>query len=180
MAAENGKLPKKINLLVSRWEQGKISDLKLETPKPALLFEKIKSTYDQLITAAGGVVVNRKGRVLVIFRRGKWDLPKGKVEKGENVREAAIREVMEETGLRNVKIRKKIIRTYHTYILKRKHVLKETSWFLMVCYDDKTRPLRSEGITAIEWMSRSRLKSIAANTFDNILLVLKAYIGSIK
>lgn len=175
MKADNGKLKERIVLLVRRWEKGEFPELKFKTPAPKTVFNNIKSAYDCFIVAAGGLVLNRKGKLLVIFRKGRWDLPKGKIEEGESVRKGAVREVMEETGLKNVKIKKEFTRTYHTYILNGKRVLKETVWFLMKCGDDATNPQLSEGITSIEWISKSRLRQISTNTFDNILLLLKAY-----
>ncbi len=71
--------------------------------------EKLKKAFFKLfkpVTAAGGLVENEKGEVLLIFRRGKWDLPKGKLDPGETIEQCAVREVEEETGLKNIELKK--------------------------------------------------------------------------
>ncbi len=178
LKASNGKLKEHVAPLVKRWEDNEFRELRFKTPEPVKVFNNIKSVYGNFIIAAGGLVINGKGRLLVIFRNGKWDLPKGKIEDGESIRKGAAREVMEETGLQNLRIGKEFTRTYHTYLLHGKRVLKETVWFLMTCDNDTTLPQLSEGITAAEWISKSRLKHISTNTFDNILLLLKAYFNN--
>ena len=84
-----------------------------------------------LLKAAGGIVWNEKKEVLMIKRFGKWDFPKGKVEEGEVLRATAVREVMEETGLQQVRPVQEILSTYHTYTSENQNVLKRTYWFLM-------------------------------------------------
>jgi len=64
------------------------------------------------IDAGGGVVMNERDEVLMIFRRGKWDLPKGKCDDGEEIDACALREVSEETGLHQLKLEEKICDTY--------------------------------------------------------------------
>ena len=86
-----------------------------------------------LIKAAGGLVKNLNGEYLFIYRNDKWDLPKGKVEKNERVKEAAVREVEEECGIKVDKLGDKICKTYHVYINKGDVVLKKTHWFDMKC-----------------------------------------------
>lgn len=177
MLAEDS-LPKQIISLILPWERGEISELKFKTPHPALLFELVKSCYDRFITAAGGLVVNERGRLLVIFRNGKWDLPKGKIEAGEPTDQGALREVKEETGLQRVTIEKEFTRTWHTYMLGGKRVLKETVWYLMSSDAAETRPQTEEGITRIEWISADELPKISANTYENILLLLEKFFHS--
>ncbi|MEI6852631.1 MAG: NUDIX domain-containing protein [Bacteroidota bacterium] len=107
--------PKKIKHLIDDFLlQEKIKDLLILTPDSSIPFKAFKQDY-KLIHAAGGLVKNENGEMLFIFRNGKWDLPKGHIEKSEKPRNAAIREVKEETGLSEVIIRKKIGETYHTY-----------------------------------------------------------------
>ena len=86
---------------------------------------------EKKIIAGGGVVVNEKNQVLFIYRRKKWDLPKGKLDPGEDIKACAIREVMEETGIRNLTIGKLIIVTTHSYEEKGLNMQKETHWFEM-------------------------------------------------
>src|ERR1044071_5972343 len=84
-----------------------------------------------IVQAAGGLVTNDKDEILIIFRRGKWDLPKGKLDEGEKLEDCAIREVEEETGLKNVKLYSPLTVTFHTYHEGTKFILKESHWFMM-------------------------------------------------
>jgi len=85
----------------------------------------------KVITAAGGLVLNDENEILFIYRGNKWDLPKGRIEKGEGIEETAVREVEEECGIQNLSIKKKLINTYHLFVQKGEHRLKETHWYLM-------------------------------------------------
>lgn len=128
----------------------------------------------KVIEAAGGLVKNKKGEYLFIFRNGKWDLPKGKIEKGEGIKEAAIREVEEECGIGKLKIGKELESTYHTYELNGKSILKRTYWFEMSCADEsKLVPQIEEGITEVKWLSKNDLQQVFENTFESIKEVLK-------
>ena len=128
------------------------------------------------IEAAGGAVQLRKNhKLLLIFRNGKWDLPKGKLERGESPEEAAIREVKEECGIRSLIITRPLCETYHSYELKGKPVLKKTYWFEMTCQEDEVPvPQTMEGITEARWMDEKEVKKAMENTYPNILEVLKA------
>jgi 8-oxo-dGTP pyrophosphatase MutT (NUDIX family) len=129
----------------------------------------------QIIPAAGGLVVNESGQWLFIYRRGKWDLPKGKLDKRESAEKAAVREVEEETGLHDVKLRHKIVDTYHTYDESGHHILKETAWYLMqVSGEQNLVPQTEEQITALEWADPNNLKKYLSNTYHAIEDVLKA------
>lgn len=159
--------------IVDSVESGKTRHVKFRTIQPEKLFENIKACYDHFIVAGGGLVTNRVGELLVIFRRGKWDLPKGKVDEGENVVETAVREVKEETGLKEVTVISKFANTYHTYIDGGEKVLKETCWYLMSSRSEKLFPEEKENITKAEWLSKSELSKVFENTYDNIALLLK-------
>lgn len=136
------------------------------------LFEIFK-TRCKYIKAAGGRVKNAEGKTLLIFRSGKWDLPKGKIEKGEEPPEAAIREVEEECGISGLKIVRSLEPTYHTYIHKEKIVLKKTYWFEMSCSDtSKLIPQTEEGITEVKWADETELHEAMQNTFQSILDVV--------
>ena len=131
-------------------------------------WEKFCSNYT-LIKAAGGMVYNNKNQILMIFRNGKWDLPKGKIEDGENIEVCAIREVEEECGVEKLSIVKKIKSTYHTYKLNGKIILKHTSWFKMnTKYNSKLTPQLQEGITKVEWVSLSEVPAKLENSYGNI------------
>lgn len=126
------------------------------------------------IDAAGGVVTNGDNDVLMIYRNDTWDLPKGKLEKGEQVEEAALREVEEECGITDLTLAEPITRTYHTYPLKDKMVLKCTHWFLMNSEQKDFVPQLDEGITKVEWKKLDSEKLSQLDTFENIRLVIEA------
>ncbi len=138
--------------------------------------EKLKKSFFKhfkIITAAGGLVINGNNEILMIFRRGKWDLPKGKLDKGESIEECAIREVEEETGLKNMTLSKKIITTYHTYNEFGKHILKESHWYKMKCSGEQQLiPQTEEDITEIKFVAPDDLKKYISNSFCTIEDVL--------
>jgi len=131
------------------------------------LYNAFKKLYKP-IRAAGGLVENEKGEHLWIFRRKKWDLPKGKIEKGEKKRAAAVREVMEETGISNVKIGDKICKTYHTYKSKKTRLLKITHWYKMTSLDQKLIPQKEEDIDSAEWIHQSKSNKYLPKSYVNI------------
>ncbi len=125
------------------------------------------------IDAAGGLVRNRQGEWLVIFRRGRWDLPKGKAEKGESPEETALREVSEESSLHGLKITGFLHSTYHVYSMDDRFALKKTSWYEMQYGGkDKPVPLESESISRIKWVKTTGLEEIFANTYPSIKEVI--------
>jgi 8-oxo-dGTP pyrophosphatase MutT (NUDIX family) len=134
--------------------------------------KKIKENIT-LIEAAGGLVKNEKGNYLFIYRNDKWDLPKGKIEKGETVKEAAVREVEEECGIKVSKLGEKICKTYHAYISREEVVLKKTYWFKMKSKgQERLKPQLDEGITDVRWFKNGDVDMIVANTFPSIMDVL--------
>ncbi len=136
--------------------------------------------YFQLIEAAGGIVQNDKKEILFIYRLGKWDLPKGKVEKGEVFEQCAIREVEEETGVTGLKLKKKIGETYHTYNAFGKHFLKISHWYNMTC--SKTQnlvPQTEENITAIKWIKAKDINEPLANTYPSIKDILVKFFDTL-
>ena len=125
------------------------------------------------INAGGGVVLNEEGEFLVIERNGVWDLPKGKMEKGEDFETTALREVEEETGLTGLEISGLLLSTFHTYPLKGKMILKETQWFEMLQKGGGKPVLQAEeGITAYRWVKPGNTAFIRMNTYASILDVL--------
>ena len=118
------------------------------------LFNTFLKLFKQ-IEAAGGLVKNKNDEYLFIFRRGKWDLPKGKLDKNETIKDCAIREVQEECGLQKIKIINELMPTYHIYNLKNKQVIKKTSWFEML-YDGTESPIpqTEEDITKVKWFKK--------------------------
>jgi hypothetical protein len=137
-----------------------------------MVFEEFKACFN-LIEAGGGVVINENGQFLTIFRNGVWDLPKGKLEKGEDFQSAAFREVEEETGLSGLKVHEPLVSTYHTYHLKGKRILKKTKWFEMH-YSGSAEPQleAKEGISDYRWVSPGNTGFIRENSYASILDVL--------
>ena len=136
------------------------------------VFEEFKACFTN-IEAGGGLVLNNSGQFLVIQRNGVWDLPKGKLEKGEDFKSAALREVEEETGLQGLELKEPLISTYHTYVLKGEWVLKKTKWFEMH-YPGKKKPVlqSKEGITGYRWATPGDTGFIRENSYGSILDVL--------
>ena len=129
----------------------------------------------KVIKAGGGVVKNDDGKILFIYRLKKWDLPKGKKEKGESIRECAKREVEEETKVK-VECFQKITSTWHTYTKKKKFILKKTSWFFMKSLDDsKMKPQKKEKIEKVEWMKEGVIKEILLNSYRTLNHVMDKY-----
>jgi len=140
--------------------------------------EELKKAFQKkftLIKAAGGLVKNEKDKILMIFRRNRWDLPKGKLDKNEKFEDCAIREVEEETGLKNVKLNLALIVTYHTYHEGTKHVLKESHWFSMtVAGEQKLNPQTEEDISDIKWMNQNEINSYLEKTFPLITDIMQS------
>ena len=136
-----------------------------------------------MVPAAGGLVLNDLKQVLMIKRRGKWDLPKGKLDENETIENCAVREVREETGLMHVTLAKPLVITYHTYDESGKHILKDTHWYLMQAPGTQHFvPQLDEQISEIEWVDAGKLMHYAENTFPSIRDVLKAagYLGTLR
>ena len=122
-----------------------------------------------IVQAAGGLVINSKSEYLFIFRNNKWDLPKGGIEKKENIKDAALREVNEETGVEDIEIIKPLPMTYHFFKRNGVFKLKKTFWYLMKTeFDGKFKPQLNEGITKVEWKLKEELKKILKNSYENI------------
>jgi 8-oxo-dGTP pyrophosphatase MutT (NUDIX family) len=126
-------------------------------------------SFFRIIHAAGGVVINPKKEVLVIQRLGRWDLPKGKVEKGEKHTHTAVREVNEECGITGQKIIKQLSDTYHTYYIGSNQVMKHTHWYEMFYSGtEEITPQTEEYITAVKWFPISRIDEILKNTYKSL------------
>ena len=145
----------------------------LLTKSPQAAFRKIKKDLT-IVKAAGGLVNNAKGEFLFIFRNKKWDLPKGKVEKGEKMKVAAVREVEEECGVCIAQRNKRICKTYHVYEMGSELILKRTNWYHMtVKGSPKLVPQVEEGITEAVWVAPYEIKAKIKNTYPLIIDVLK-------
>ena len=131
-----------------------------------------------LVKAGGGLVRNGEEKYLFMFRRGVWDLPKGKLDPGETIEHCAIREVMEETGIEGVILEGPLLITYHTYDESGKHILKETHWFRMAApAPGELTPQLEEQITELRWVDRAGMKALLRNTFPSIKDVIRAAEG---
>src|SRR4051794_34789071 len=130
------------------------------------------------IIAAGGLVSNEKNELLMMFRRGKWDLPKGKVDEGEKLETAAVGEIEEEKGIKNVSLDKLVGITNHEYFEKHlnEDVIKETHWFVMHA-GSKTKliPQTEEDIEKIIWADDRELKECLKNTYSNIKQIIEKF-----
>lgn len=133
-----------------------------------------------LIEAAGGLVQNESGDYLAIFRRGKWDLPKGKLDYEETPEQAALREVEEETGIGELKIIRTLPTTFHTYPENKKRVLKKTHWYLMKTEDTKgLKPQAEEDIEEAVWLTEDQLKKkVFPDTYASIRELLSRFFSA--
>lgn len=130
-----------------------------------------------LVQAAGGVVQNEKHEILMIYRRGKWDLPKGKLDKGETLPACAVREVEEETGLKEIRLLSPLLVTYHTYHEGTKFILKESHWYSMqVKGKQKLIPQVEEDIHEIKWVDPKDTKLIFPECFPSVVDVITEYL----
>jgi ADP-ribose pyrophosphatase YjhB (NUDIX family) len=130
------------------------------------------------ITAAGGLILNEDNDVLMIFRRGFWDLPKGKLDENETIEQCAVREVKEETGLKEIELVKFIAITRHEYFdtYSNADVLKETHWFEMKSTKHQTLiPQTEEDIVAIEWVNETKLKDYLQKSYATIQELFKTW-----
>ncbi|MFY1047114.1 NUDIX hydrolase [Chryseobacterium sp. GP-SGM7] len=153
------------------------SELNVYGEQIEIIWEEFKKLF-RIIEAAGGIVVRPNGDTLFIKRLGKWDLPKGKMEKGESREESAVREIEEETNLQNVELRDFINTTYHIYIERNgDRVLKHTHWFEMLFDgEDTSKPQVEEGITEVAWKNITQIENeVFPSTFQNIKLIIKEF-----
>lgn len=157
----------------------------IETPlfvagkNPKKTFKRIFENHKK-IDAAGGIV-QRKKKYLVIKRKGLWDIPKGRIDKGEDAETACVREIMEECGINGHEIIAPLTETYHTMKWNGKPALKRTFWYMLSYEGPKeTTPEIKEDITKAKWMTEEEMLGIRGNTFGSINEVLDAYIEQRK
>lgn len=128
------------------------------------------------ILAAGGIVKNEEGKILLQYRRGKWDLPKGKLDEDETIEECAVREVEEETGLRNIQLGELIGLTNHNYTERGENIDKETHWFEMKVWgNQKLIPQTDEDILELRWVAENELQYYLSNTYPNIMEIIEIF-----
>lgn len=161
----------KFKRIIKKINKGKLLYVHLYHSKKEKL---LKHLFKKLpvVTAAGGMVLNPEKDVLFIFRNGRWDLPKGKIEKNESLEEGAIREVEEETGVQNLKITRFLEKTYHVFQRKGKYKLKVTYWYEMETnYSGELVPEEKEGIMKVKWKNREKAQKALQKSYANIKLL---------
>ena len=140
-------------------------------------FEELCSLFASCfiyIEAAGGFVCNEHNEFLFMYRNDKWDLPKGKLDKGETPEIAAIREVQEETGLQTVTRGNYLLSTWHTYEHKKGTILKQTYWYSMSApKNQQIIPQLEEGITELRWIAKDSVGEIMGNTYPSVINVIE-------
>ncbi len=142
---------------------------------------KFFKDYHQRIIAAGGLVINEAGYLLVIHRLGMWDLPKGKMEENENPRETALREVEEECGITGLEVVEELPATYHTYPHKGREVLKHTHWFLMRYRGTLApTPQTEEDISEVKFMPPEEVAEAVKNTYESLMPLFEVYLLKYK
>ena len=152
---------------------GKVDSVTVEIRDEANVKKYIKSVFT--IVKAGGGVVEKEEDILLIHRLGKWDLPKGKLERNESAKDGAKREVEEETGV-IVELGNKICSTWHTYTRNKKYVLKKTNWYKMRCIDDTDMsPQVEEDIVDVQWMNTDEVRNALYNSYRTIRYVVQEY-----
>lgn len=137
----------------------------------------------KVISAAGGLVVQNNGieKFLMIYRLGFWDLPKGKIDKGENEQQAALREVEEECGVGELSIIREINKTWHLYFHKERWVIKQTHWYLMNSNDKKEpHPQVSENITKAKWVTKEEMKNLLPLSYASIRRLIEEEIYAVE
>lgn len=131
-------------------------------------FRWLCSAY-KYIQAAGGLITNEKGEILMIYRRGKWDFPKGKIEEVEEATTAALREVQEETGLQAEIIEERPISTFHCYDTYGENMIKETIWFVMFASSEQPLiPQTTEDIEKAEWVAEEEVEKLLQDSFPSL------------
>lgn len=162
-----------IEQVIIKMFQNKIQKAYLYYPDEKAILKKVKEKIP-VCKAGGGLVYNKAGDVLFIFRNGKWDLPKGGIEKGEEIQDTATREVEEETGVDNLKITHKLQKTYHVFKRNGKYKLKITHWFEMrTNFEGTPKPQANEGIEKVAWLNPEQIKEALKNSYENIKLLFE-------
>ncbi|MBL0013077.1 MAG: NUDIX domain-containing protein [Flavobacterium sp.] len=162
-----------IKKLVINMFNNKIKKCYLYYPDEKVILKKLKEKIP-VQRAGGGLVYNKKGEVLFIYRNGKWDLPKGGKEKREKMKLTAMREVEEETGVNQLRITKKLQKTYHIFKRNGIYKLKITQWYEMKT-DFEGTPVGQleEGIEKVAWLNPEQILEAMKNSYENIKLVFE-------
>ncbi|MBA9078038.1 MULTISPECIES: NUDIX hydrolase [Rufibacter] len=156
----------------------KLDSLTLVTDRKKKLIEHLKDQF-KIIKAAGGLVI-KDGKILMIHRLGTWDLPKGKLNKGEEVQLAALREVEEECNIK-VAITGELPNTWHSYAYKGKKILKKTNWYTMQCLDDTLmKPQAEEFIEEVRFMTPDEVLEVLPKSYASIQFVIRDFLRATR
>jgi len=162
-----------IESVIVKMFQNKIKKACLYHPDESVIMKTLKAKIP-VNKAGGGLVYNKKGEVLFIFRNGKWDLPKGGINKGELIENTATREVEEETGVNGLIVGKKLQKTYHVFKRNGKYKLKITHWFEMQTdFEGTPKGQIEEGIEKVAWLNPEQIKDALQNSYENIKLLFE-------
>uniref|UniRef100_UPI00404B2005 NUDIX hydrolase n=1 Tax=Flavobacterium sp. TaxID=239 RepID=UPI00404B2005 len=162
-----------IKELISKIFNNKIDKAYLYHPDEKVMLKTLKQKIP-VQKAGGGLVFNKNGDMLFIFRNGKWDLPKGGIEKNEDIKETAIREVEEETGVNKLVITEKLQKTYHVFKRNGHYKLKVTNWYKMTTsFDGILVGQIEEGIDKVVWIKPEELDEVLKNSYENIKLLFE-------
>ncbi len=165
-----------VNTIINAMQQPEINAGIFFYKKVEEVLTTIKEKFI-VIQAAGGLVHTAEESILLIFRKGKWDLPKGKLDAGEELESCAIREVEEETGVKNIQSEKLITLTYHTYYEKQKFILKESFWYLMHSKEEQIlMPQTEEDIEKCEWIPISEIGPYMKNAHPSVVDVIDVWL----
>ena len=165
---DDDEIHKSFNILTSNVSTGRVLNYGLVSMNPDEVFREFLDSYT-VIQAAGGLVLNKETQLLTIKRNGLWDLPKGKIERHEDQRAAALREVMEETGLNMLNISDKVGQTYHAYYEDEAVLLKETHWYMMNSSGKgKLKPQEEEGISEVKWANLDWFKGEEFQSYQSV------------
>lgn len=150
-----------------------VSMITFASTDKAEIVDHIKTRFK--VVEAGGGIVEKDGKYLMILRKKKWDLPKGKKEKKESIEECAKREVEEETGVQ-VQLDYKITAIWHTYMQNQKYILKKTHWYAMTCKDDsQMKPQKEEGIKDVRWMDIDEMQEALVSSYRSLRYVVQEF-----
>jgi len=162
----------KIGNVIRKLNNTSLQEVRLIHKKKKKLLKKFLKLLPNVI-AGGGKVYNDKGDILFIYRNGKWDLPKGKIEGNETIEQTAIREVSEETGVNGLEITKHLETTYHIFKRNGRYKIKITYWFEMKTqFSGNLWPQENEGITRVEWLNTEQTNKALKNSYANINVLI--------
>ena len=177
LLVHSGSVPTTFQAYQSFKEHSSVQHLLLVHPNPIAHIEELRMHF-KLVIAGGGIVQNSKGEVLMIFRKGKWDLPKGKLDGEETPEAGAVREVIEECSIPKPDTVRFFTRSYHTYEENGADILKETWWFRMSVPGIPTlKPQKKEGITEAIWIPVRELEKKLPDTYGSITELIRNWLS---